>query len=173
MTGKPELPNPGASRHNACAAFQSHTVSSMKPEPYRLDPASYPLKVVVPSRFRDLDTLGHINNVAMGSFYEEGRAALNRTAFPAEFRRAHKMRMLIADVHIAYLQEAHYPGDIEVCAGIGHMGRTSYRIDLALFQNGQCVGVCETVLVNTDGTKPAAIPDEGRQALEALKVRMV
>lgn len=143
----------------------------MKPDAYRLDPACYPLKVTVPSRFRDLDTLGHINNVAIGSFYEEGRAALNRTAFPPEFRRAHKMRMLIVDVHIAYLAEAHYPGDIEVCAGIGHVGRTSYRIDLALFQTGACAGVCETVLVNTDGERPAPIPDEGREALEALRVR--
>jgi acyl-CoA thioester hydrolase len=31
--------------------------------------------------------------------------------------------------------------------------------------------VCETVLVNTDGTKPAPIPEEGRAALEALAVR--
>lgn len=143
----------------------------MKPEPYRLDPASYPLNVTVPSRFRDLDTLGHINNVAIGSFYEEGRAALNRTAFPHAFRLEHNMRMLIADVHIAYMGEAHYPGDLLVCAGIGHVGRTSYRIDLALFQNGACVGVCETVLVNTDGEKPAPIPEEGRQALGALETR--
>jgi acyl-CoA thioester hydrolase len=143
----------------------------MKPEPYRLDPASYPLKTVVPSRFRDLDTLGHINNVAIGSFYEEGRAALNRTAFPHAFRHKHNMRMLIADVHIAYLGEAHYPGDLEVRTGVGHVGRTSYRLDLALFQNGACIGVCETVLVNTDGAKPADIPTEGREALEALAIR--
>ncbi|MFW5661453.1 MAG: acyl-CoA thioesterase [Oceanicaulis sp.] len=143
----------------------------MKPDPARLKPDAYPLRVTVPARFRDLDTLGHINNVAIGSFYEEGRAALNRTAFPPETRHKHKMRMLIADVHIAYLAEAHYPGDIEVRAGILKLGRTSYTIALALFQNGACVGVCETVLVNTDGEKPAEIPDEGRQALEALKLR--
>jgi len=142
----------------------------MKPDPARFDPAGYPLGVTVPSRFRDLDTLGHINNVAIGSFYEEGRAELNRTAFPAEVRRAHDMRMLIADVHIAYLAEAHYPGDIEVRAGVLKVGRTSYTIALALFQNGRCVGTCETILVNTDGEKPAEIPDEGRKALEALKL---
>ncbi|MEQ8406058.1 MAG: thioesterase family protein [Oceanicaulis sp.] len=143
----------------------------MKPDPHRLESAAYPVGVTVPSRFRDLDTLGHINNVAIGSFYEEGRAALNRAAFPPETRHRHNMRMLIADVHIAYLAEAHYPGDIEVRSGVLKLGRTSYTIALALFQNAKCVGVCETVLVNTDGSKPAEIPAEGRKALEALKLK--
>lgn len=143
----------------------------MKPDPARLDPDAYPIHVTVPSRFRDLDTLGHINNVAIGSFYEEGRAALNRAAFPAAFRRGHNMRMLIADVHIAYLGEAHYPGDLTVGAAISHIGRTSYTIALALFQTGACVGTCETILVNTDGEKPAGIPADGRQALEALMLK--
>jgi acyl-CoA thioester hydrolase len=143
----------------------------MKPDPARLDPAVYPLQVIVPSRFRDLDTLGHINNVAIASFYEEGRAAVNRAAFPSEFRREHSMRMLIADVHIAYLGEAHYPGDLDVRSAISHIGRTSYTIALALFQNGVCVGTCETILVNTDGEKPAEIPAAGRKALEALMLK--
>ena len=143
----------------------------MKPDPARLDPDVYALHVTVPSRFRDLDTLGHVNNVAIGSFYEEGRAALNRAAFPSELRRGHKMRMLIADVHIAYLGEAHYPGDIDVRSAISHVGRTSYTIALALFQNGVCVGTCETILVNTDGEKPSEIPAAGRQALEALMLK--
>ncbi len=69
----------------------------MKPDAYRLILGNYPLSVTVPSRFRDLDTLGHINNVAIGSFYEEGRARLNRECFPIEMRKRHKMRMLIAD----------------------------------------------------------------------------
>lgn len=144
----------------------------MKPDPHRLLPQTYPLTVTVPSRFRDLDTLGHINNVAIGSFYEEGRAALNRKAFPGDLRKRHAMRMLIADVHIAYLAEAHYPGDILVGVGISRIGSTSYTIALALFQNDRCVGTCETVLVNTDGTQPAPIPDEGRAALEALKIQI-
>ena len=143
----------------------------MKPAAHRLILENYPLSVTVPSRFRDLDTLGHLNNVAIGSFYEEGRAELNRVCFPVEMRRAHKMRMLIADVHIQYLKEAHYPGDLVVGAGAGHIGRTSYRIDLAPFQKGRCVGVCETVLVNTDGQAVTPIPGEGRAALERVRVR--
>ena len=144
----------------------------MKPDAHRLKLESYPLTVTVPSRFRDLDTLGHLNNVAIGSFYEEGRAALNRACFPPDMRRRHGMRMLIVDVHIQYLAEAFYPGDVIVGSGIGDIGRTSYRIDLALFQNETCAGVCETVLVNTDGDAVAPIPDEGREALERVRIKL-
>ncbi|MCC5995371.1 MAG: acyl-CoA thioesterase [Oceanicaulis sp.] len=143
----------------------------MKPEPYRLQRASYPLSVIVPTRFRDLDTLGHLNNVALGSFYEEGRAHLNRAAFPKEMRHESGLRMLIADVHIAYLAEAHYPGDIEVAAGVLRIGRSSYVIALALFQNSACVGACETVLVVTDENGAVEIPPAQRAALEGLKLK--
>ncbi|MEO1038919.1 MAG: thioesterase family protein [Pseudomonadota bacterium] len=143
----------------------------MKPDAFRLDPETYPLSVIVPSRFRDLDTLGHINNVAIGSFYEEGRATLNRAALPHDLRRAHDIRLLIADVHIAYLAEAHYPGDIQVRAGISRIGGSSYTIALALFQKGECVGTCETVLVCTDGQKPMALPDAAREALEPYAIK--
>ncbi|WP_107711712.1 acyl-CoA thioesterase [Oceanicaulis sp.] len=145
----------------------------MKPDAYRLDLETYPLVASVPSRFQDLDPLGHINNVAIGAFYEEARGVLNRKAFPLELRKANTMRMVIADVHIAYLAEAFYPGDLVVGSGILRIGGSSYTIGQGLFQNGQCIGASESVLVNTDGKKPAPIPDEGRTALEALMIKPV
>ena len=145
----------------------------MKPEPYRLNPGAYPIRIAVPTRFGDLDPLGHVNNVSFASYFEEGRAMLNRTAFPLDFRKATGMRILIADVHIAYLAEAHYPGDVDIHSGVGHVGRSSYRIDSAIFQNARCVAVCESVLVNTEGDKPAPLPAHAREALEALSVQSV
>ena len=143
----------------------------MKPEPFRLNRAAYPVAVIVPTRFRDLDTLGHLNNVAIGSFYEEGRAALNRKVFTPHMRRETGSRVLIADVHIAYLAEAHYPGDAEVRCGVQRIGRSSYVLALAIFQNDVCAGTCETVMVHTgpDGASP--IPDAARAALEGLMIR--
>jgi len=142
----------------------------MKPDARRLLLETYPLTFEVPSRFQDLDPLGHINNVAIGAYYEEGRGDLHRQAFPPQLRKQHSMRMVIADVHIAYLAEAFHPNTLIVGTGALKMGNTSYTLGQALFQNGQCVGVCETVLVNTDGTKPAPMPVEGREALQALMI---
>ena len=142
----------------------------MKPAPHRLLAETYPLSVVVPTRFRDLDPLGHLNNVAIGAFYEEGRAHLHRTVFPPTARKARPLRLLIADVHIAYLAEAHYPAPCTVSAGVQRIGRSSYTIALGLFQNEVCVGACETVMVHTDGAGPTAIPDAAREALAALTI---
>lgn len=143
----------------------------MKPEAHRLDPATYPSRLVVPVRFGDLDPLGHVNNVSFGSYVEEGRAALNRLAFPKTMRQEQRLRIVIADVHIAYLAEAHYPGEIEVLSGVGHIGRSSYRIDSALFQKGQCIAVAESVLVNTRDQVPASLPQSAREALETVLTR--
>ena len=143
----------------------------MKPDAYRLKLETYPLVSTIPSRFQDLDPLGHINNVAIGAFYEEGRSALNRKAFPLEMRKAHGMRMVIADVHIAYLDEAFYPSDLVVGSGILRIGGSSYTIGQGLFQDGRCIGASEAVLVNTDGKRPTAVPDEARSALETLMIQ--
>ncbi|TRO97203.1 acyl-CoA thioesterase [Glycocaulis profundi] len=142
----------------------------MKPSPERLRPETYPVGVIVSSRFRDLDTLGHLNNVAIGSFYEEGRGALNRAVFD-EARRAGGFRVLIADVHIAYLAEAFYPGDCEVRAGVLSSGRSSYVIALAIFQNGTCVGTCETVMVHVDANGPAPLGADDKAAMARFALR--
>lgn len=137
----------------------------MKPAPERLLAETYPVGVVVPTRFRDLDTLGHLNNVAIGSFYEEGRGTLNRKVFDFDRREREGLRVLIADVHIAYLAEAFYPGDCEVRSGVLSMGRSSYVLGLAIFQNGVCVGTCETVMVHLKDGGPAPLDEADRQAL--------
>ena len=81
------------------------------------------------------------------------------------------MRMVIADVHIAYLDEAFYPSDLVVGSGILRIGGSSYTIAQGLFQDGRCIGTSEAVLVNTDGQKPAPIPEEGRKSLTTLMIK--
>ena len=79
-------------------------------------------------------------------------------------------RVLVANIDIAYLAEAHYPEIIRVGGGVCRIGRSSYVIANALFQNGRCVGVAETVLVATADGKPAPLSEEVREAL--LRVQL-
>ena len=107
-----------------------------------------------------MDTEGHLNNVALASFYEDGRVSFLRglTGNGAPFR------FVIASISISYLAEAHYPGEYDVGLGVSRFGTKSFDIGCGLFIGDTCVGVCDTTQV-TIGTKgPIPIP----AALEKL-----
>ena len=45
----------------------------MKPHAFELNPDNYPFSVDLATRFADLDTLRHVNNVAIAELFEESR----------------------------------------------------------------------------------------------------
>ncbi len=142
-----------------------------KPEGWRLNPAAYPFSTDIPTRWADLDLLGHINNVSMAGLFEEGRGQFNRTL--DLFRGDRSIRWLIAGVDIAYLAEAHHPAPVTIASGIGRIGERSWSILSAAFQKDVCVATCETTLVYTDASGPTAFPEEFPAKFDAMKVRAV
>ncbi|MGE4411334.1 MAG: acyl-CoA thioesterase [Sphingomonadales bacterium] len=114
-------------------------------EPWRLDADNYPVSMVIQSRFQDLDSLGHINNVAMSGIFETARVHFHRIfgRHPAD----QGVRWMVAAVDLKYIEEAHFPYDLVVCSGIGHIGNSSWTIVSAAFQQGSCVATCDTVMV--------------------------
>lgn len=140
-----------------------------KPDVWRLDIAAYPFRAVIPTRWADLDLLGHINNVSMAGLFEEGRGRFNRSL---ELHHGGKgIRWLIAAVSINYLAEAHHPDDIIIASGIGHIGSRSWTILSAAFQQGICVATCDTTLVYTNADGPTAFPDSFRPKFEGMRVQ--
>lgn len=137
-----------------------------KPEPWRLDPANYPFTAAVPTRWADLDLLGHINNVSMAGLFEEGRGCFNRAL--ALHRERSDIRWLIAGVDIAYRAEAHHPGDVMMASGIGRIGTSSWTILSGAFQSGRCVATCDTTIVYTDKGGPAPFPETFRAKFEGM-----
>ncbi len=131
-----------------------------RPDPWRLDAATYPFTAAIPTRWADLDLLGHINNVSMAGLFEEGRGRFNRSL--DLHRRTPDVRWLIAAVSLNYLAEAHHPHDVTVASGIGHVGRRSWTILSGAFQNGQCVATCDTTLVYTDASGAVPFPEDFR-----------
>ena len=137
-----------------------------KPDRWRLSPASYPFTAAIPTRWADLDLLGHINNVSMAGLFEEGRGRFNRSL---ELHRGDKTtRWLIAAVDLNYLAEAHHPHDVTIASGIGRIGEKSWTILSGAFQNGVCVATCDTTLVYTNANGPTAFPDAFRAKFTAM-----
>lgn len=140
-----------------------------RPDAWRLDLAAYPFKADIPTRWADLDLLGHINNVSMAGLFEEGRGRFNRSL---ELTRGGPgVRWLIAAVSLNYLAEAHHPHDVTIASGIGHIGTRSWTILSGAFQNGDCVATCDTTLVYTDTNGAAPFPEDFRAKFGAVRAQ--
>ncbi|MGQ9350694.1 acyl-CoA thioesterase [Mycolicibacterium gilvum] len=144
-----------------------------RPHPARLDAACYPVHRAVDTRFGDMDANGHLNNVALESLHENTRAMLNRQVFPNVYdRTTRSLRIVTSTIVVHYLREAPWPSVIDTAIGIGRVGRTSYVASTALFHDGGCVSLCDTVLVVLGDDGPRPIPDENRDRLESLALRV-
>jgi acyl-CoA thioester hydrolase len=133
------------------------------------DPAAYPFVHPVSSRFADVDSLGHINNVAIAVFYEDARVEFMRTVFGRNiFRQDDPRSMVLAELTIRYLAEATHPGRYLVGLGIARIGRTSMVHHGALFRGGTLLGTVRSVLVNVEDHRPAELTASMRACLDAM-----
>jgi acyl-CoA thioester hydrolase len=139
----------------------------MKPAPDRLSLETYPQVAEIAARFSDVDMFRHLNNVAIGQFYEEVRFAIVarlREVLPPD----RGGRVTVVNVDTAYLREARYPGLVTVATGLAQRARRSFVLGQALFQNGVCFSAADTTLVYVENGAPAALPSAFDEIFEGL-----
>ena len=139
-----------------------------RPDAWQLDPAAYPRRETIQTRFQDLDPLGHVNNVAMAALFESARIRFNRALGLAGWS-GH--RWLVARVEINYLGESFFPDDVEIATGIGEIGNRSWHILSAAFQNGEPIATCDVVIVMSASGGITTLPADFRAGLEANTVK--
>lgn len=143
---------------------------ALKDDPRRLDIASYPLRIDTRVLYADMDAFRHVNNGATGRYLEEGRADLNMRVFGTEcmIDPPEGMQLLFATVTVDYLLQAYYPGQVTIASGLKSLGRSSYVIAQAAFQNGACFALAEAVMVKAMDGRPAPLTDAEREGLAAF-----
>ena len=129
-----------------------------KPEAWRLDLASYPEVITTQTRFQDLDPNGHLNNVAFAALFENARVRSMLRPMQAEQRQSGD-RTLVVSITINYLAEGSFPDDVTLATGIGHIGRSSWVIVQAMFQNGRCIATADSVIAMRNGEGAVPLPD--------------
>jgi len=141
--------------------------------PRRSVPGCYPLIDPITTRYADMDVNGHLNNLALEAMHENIRATMNSRIFPDVYDPSRReLRLVTAQNVVHFLAEGYWPATIRAGIGVGHIGRTSYIAASALFVDDQCISVCDTVLVVLGDNGPVAIPDDARQRLEAMRLRV-
>ena len=143
-------------------------MANPEPNPVRDD---YPHSALLQTRWNDNDVYGHVNNA---KYYEFFDTAINRILIEQGGLDIHDGDVigLCAESHCEFLGPLAYPGSVEARLRIGHLGNSSVRYELALFdgEDGPAAarGWFVHVFVDRDGRRPRAIPIEIRSALEPL-----
>jgi acyl-CoA thioester hydrolase len=133
--------------------------------------ADYPHVLDIPTRWKDNDVYGHVNNVEYYSYFD---TVINRYLIREGGLDIHAGPVigLCVESHCAFKAALAFP-DL-VCAGlrVARLGRSSVRYELGLFRDAAPDPVAEGwfvhVFVDRDDRRPRDIPAGVRAALERL-----
>jgi len=120
--------------------------------------ASYPIVTTEKLRFADTDQNGHISNAVCAVLCQSARMEALSASNRIDQSPTH--RFLIVQLQIAFLAELHWPGTVEIGTRFDDVGRTSVRLDQAVFIDGLCVATAQSTIVLVDAAtrRPSPIP---------------
>jgi acyl-CoA thioester hydrolase len=120
-------------------------------------------------RFNDLDPNGHVNNVAVCTFFEDGRVMFRDRHFKSQVENV-LTGFVLARYLIEYHRPLEFPGEVDVGTTIIRIGRSSYTFGQAVFRGQECAATAEAVQVRVDPKTGRSVPlsDEFKAILESL-----
>ncbi len=132
---------------------------------------AYPHRTVLPTRWKDNDVYGHVNNVEYYSFFD---TVINAWLIREGGLDIHAGQVigLCAESHCAFLAAVAFPDDVQAGLRVGHLGRTSVRYEIGLFDAAGApvaTGWFVHVFVDRGSRRPAALPERLRASLERLE----
>jgi acyl-CoA thioester hydrolase len=133
----------------------------------------YPHRQTIPTRWKDNDVYGHVNNVEYYSFFD--------TVINEYLIRAGGLDILggpviglCAESHCAFTAAVGFPEPVEAGLRVGHLGTSSVRYEIGLFGDGgdtpAATGWFVHVFVDRATRRPVPIPAPIRSALSTLEV---
>ncbi len=92
-------------------------------------------------RWNDADQLGHINNVEFFRYLECGRVDYCEKVMDLVYTTGMKEGWVLADIQCSFLQQLHYPCEIEVASRISRIGNSSAEMLAAIYRKGEAAPV--------------------------------
>ncbi|HLU57000.1 MAG TPA: hypothetical protein VKZ81_16190 [Pseudonocardia sp.] len=158
------------------AALEELRIDGPRVERPRLDPArrvreAYPFRLDVRTRFGDLDTNRHVNNVRLAGWYLDGLAELHLdvlgypTGGPLD-------GLAPSSLSVQYLDEVRYPGIYQLRVGVVDLDDTTARYACGLFDGPRCIGLADAVGTHRVLDENGVVGDLGA-LLEPFRMREV
>ena len=138
--------------------------------------ARYPHFLAIPTRWKDNDVYGHVNNIDYYSFFD---TVINHYLIRHGQLDIHRGAVIgfAAESHCKYLKSLAYPEVVDAGLRVAKLGNSSVRYEVGLFREGDREPAAEGwfvhVFVDRETQKSRPIPDAIRSALTALLVPAV
>jgi len=142
-----------------------------KPDPALLSPARYAFTAEIMTRYADLDTNGHINNVATAIYFEDLRVRFEHGLGVGDLGDASPTQVVVASIQIEYLAEAFYPDPVVGHGAVSRIGSSSWDIVTLLTQKDVPYAFCKATLVSTAEGRPHRLAPALQAALERHTLR--
>lgn len=131
---------------------------------------TYPYRRPIPTRWKDNDIYGHVNNVEYYSYFDTVINAFLIESGGLDIHRGETIGVC-AESHCRFLAAVAFPAPVEAGLRVGRLGNSSVRYEIGLFEEAGgplAEGWFVHVFVDRESRRPAPIPDAVRTALETL-----
>ena len=133
----------------------------------------YPVSVRLAVQWGEMDAFGHVNNTRFFSWFESSRIAyLDRVGL--RVRGGEGLSIILATTQADFLKPVVFPAELEVGARVSKVGRTSFSMEFEVQGTDGTVygrGSCVAVVVRYPQMEKLLVPQEVREAMEALEGR--
>lgn len=115
-------------------------------------------------RYRDLDTMGHVNNAVYATYLEQARMDYFRDHLGLTMD---DVRGVIAHLEIDYHRSITAEDDVIVAMGITELGNTSFTMEYEVRAGDEAAATAEIVQVvfDAESDEPTEIPAEWRDRI--------
>jgi len=128
----------------------------------------------IPTRFRDLDPMGHVNSSVYFTYFEVGRTDFFEKSGVSARRVKGKWGIPVVSQTCNYRQQVFHPSTLELGVRCAEMGEKTVHLEYALFLAGTATLVASgqsiSVWVDLEIPKSVPLPDEIRHALSTFDI---
>lgn len=147
----------------------------MQPSPAREEPhviGNFPYVHTLTTRWKDVDTYGHVNNVVYYSYFDTAVNA-HLIAHGVLNPQTSAIFGLVVETRCIYFRSLQFPAPVQVGLRVAHLGSSSVRYQIAVFQGDDeraaAQGHFVHVYVDRADHRPTPIPAPVRAVLEQLQ----
>ena len=121
----------------------------------------------VQMRFEDIDSFGHVNNIAQQSYFDLGKSALFQHLWQT-VGESDATPVMMVSVQTDFLRQIRYGDKIEVTTCVESIGTKSLTLRQQILRDGEVCSRSRVVMVCYDKERGTSVevPDSWRVAVE-------